>query len=50
MVENLATLGESPIRDDSPAGESVKYDSDFETMKAEIEKLDSVTTTEDPDW
>ncbi len=48
--DNLAALAESPIRDDAPGGESVKYDADFETLKSQIEKLDSVTTDEDPDW
>jgi type VI secretion system protein VasJ len=50
VEENLAALGESPIRDGAPAGESVKYDADFETLKSEIEKLDSVTAQAEPDW
>lgn len=50
MEENLAALAESPIRADAPGGESVKYDTGFETLKSEIEKLDSVATDATPDW
>ena len=42
MEELQVSLGESPIREDAPAGESVKYDPDFETIKANVELIHSL--------
>jgi len=39
----LAPLGTTPIAPDRPGGESVVYEPEFEAIKAEIEKIDSVS-------
>jgi type VI secretion system protein VasJ len=41
-IPELAPLGTSPISPDRPGGESVVYEPEFEAIKAEIEKIDSV--------
>lgn len=38
-----AKLGVEPIAGDNPAGEDVQFDEDFEAIRREIAKLDSVT-------
>jgi len=48
-LNEIASLGKSPIPGDNPAGESVQYDPDFEALRAEVQKLDSVTG-ETVDW
>jgi type VI secretion system protein VasJ len=45
-----ATLGKEPIAGDSPAGGDVRYDPDFETLQAEIDKMSSPTASGKPDW
>ncbi|MBI3871715.1 MAG: type VI secretion system protein TssA [candidate division Zixibacteria bacterium] len=41
-LSELATLGKTPIPGEKPAGESVQFDPDYEAMRAELQKLDSV--------
>lgn len=48
VAEKLAPLL-GPIPGANPAGADVSYDSDFEAMKAEIDKLSSVDNSE-PSW
>jgi len=45
----LRALGTEPCTAAAPAGESVRYDTDFEALAAEIEKLTSVEQTS-VDW
>lgn len=45
----LAPLGVIPIREDKPGGDSVVYEPEFEQIRAEIAKIDSLTG-EIPDW
>jgi len=42
-LEAIRTLGTSPIPGDKPGGESVMLDADYEAMRTEVQKLDSVT-------
>lgn len=39
----IRTLGQTPIPGDRPGGESVMLEPEYETMRAEVQKLDSVT-------
>ena len=39
----LAKLGVEPIPGDSPTGEDIQFDEDYEALRQEISKLDSVT-------
>jgi len=39
----LAKLGVDPIPGDNPAGEDIQFDDDFEAIRQEVGKLDSVT-------
>jgi type VI secretion system protein VasJ len=41
----IINLGTEPISDAAPAGESVRYDPEFEQLAAEIAKLESITPT-----
>ncbi|MCC7063759.1 MAG: type VI secretion system protein TssA [Planctomycetes bacterium] len=45
----IRALGTTPVPGANPAGESVRYDPDFEALSAEIEKLTSVEQTA-VDW
>jgi type VI secretion system protein VasJ len=45
----IKALGEAPISADAPAGESARYDPEFERIEAEVAKLESVNPT-DVDW
>jgi type VI secretion system protein VasJ len=48
-LNTLAKLGQQPIPGDNPAGASIDYDPSYETLRTEIQKLDSVN--KDPvDW
>lgn len=42
MPVDYATLGSAAIAGDSPAGANVRYDPDFDRLKGEVGKLDSV--------
>ncbi len=44
--EELTKLGTEPIAGDNPAGEDVQFDDDFDAMRTEIGKLDSLTGEE----
>ncbi|MEJ2039092.1 MAG: type VI secretion system protein TssA [Desulfosarcinaceae bacterium] len=44
------TLGKTPIPGDAPAGVDVKYDTDFEKLHDEIDKLSSPTASGQVDW
>lgn len=46
----LATLGNTPIPGDDPCGMDVRYDPDFESLQAEIDKLTSPTASGQVDW
>jgi type VI secretion system protein VasJ len=43
--QEIVELGTAPISDSSPAGESVRYDPQFEELSAEIAKTESLTET-----
>lgn len=47
---NYATLGKDPIAGDNPAGADCRYDSAFESLQAEIDKLSSPTAEGKVDW
>lgn len=47
---DASALGTSPIRPDSPAGDDVRYDPDFEALQAEIDKMASPTAAGQVDW
>ena len=48
-LAELLTLGKDPIPGENPGGASVQYDEDYEAMRVEVQKLDSVE--QDPvDW
>ncbi|MBT8341149.1 MAG: type VI secretion system protein TssA, partial [Desulfatitalea sp.] len=47
---DLATLGKAPVSEANPAGEDVRYDSDFEMVQTEIDKLSSPTASGQVDW
>jgi len=45
----LAELGKVPVDGDNPCGESVRYESEFEQLEAELAKQESLTA-ESVDW
>lgn len=45
----VKALGSAPISPDAPAGESARYEPEFERIEAEVAKLESVNPT-DVDW
>jgi type VI secretion system protein VasJ len=48
---DLQALGTSPISTENPAGEDVRYNSVFEVLQAEVDKLSSPTaSTESVEW
>jgi type VI secretion system protein VasJ len=49
LLTDIAALGSAPISDASPAGESARYEPEFEQIEAEISKLESVNGTP-VDW
>lgn len=42
-IENIKNIGNEPIKEDSPVGEDVSYEPNFEALTGEIEKLSSPT-------
>ncbi len=48
-LATIRTLGQTPIPGDKPGGQSVMLDADYEAMRAEVQKLDSVNQ-EPVDW
>lgn len=48
-LDALILLGKDPIAGDNPAGSSVQYDDDYEAMRSEVQKMDSVEQ-EPVDW
>src|SRR6185436_15411383 len=48
-VSDLVALAVAPIRPDKPEGESVTYEPEFEAVKTEVAKIDSLTG-EIPAW
>ncbi len=48
--ETLLTVAVTPIKDDSPCGEDLRYDDVFETISSEIKKQQSIYNTEAIDW
>jgi type VI secretion system protein VasJ len=49
MDDALLLLGENPISKDSPTGESVRYETEFEELQEEMAKLESLRD-ESIDW
>ncbi len=47
---DYTTLGKEPIPGDKPTGNDVRYESEFETLQAEIDKISSPTATGGVDW
>ncbi len=47
---DYATLGKDPIAGDNPAGVDCRYESAFESLQAEIDKLSSPTAEGKADW
>ena len=43
-------LGKTPISEQNPAGEDVRFGPDFETLSDELEKLSSPTASGEVDW
>ena len=43
-------LGITPINEQNPSGEDVKYDEDFELLNAQISKLTSPSSSSGIDW
>jgi type VI secretion system protein VasJ len=41
---DILELGKTPITGDNPAGDDVRYDSDFETLQKELDKLSMATS------
>jgi len=48
-LADITNLGASSIPGDNPAGESARYDPEFEAISAEIGKLEAAQA-EEPDW
>lgn len=44
-LQDIAALGTTPIPGDSPTGASARYESEYEAIQAEVEKLQSVSQT-----
>jgi type VI secretion system protein VasJ len=42
-------IGTTPVREDAPCGESVRYDADFELLDAQMQKLESLSR-QPVDW
>lgn len=42
-LTTLANIGKEPIPGSNPAGESIQFDADYEALRTEVQKLDSVT-------
>ncbi|MCC6149861.1 MAG: type VI secretion system ImpA family N-terminal domain-containing protein [Planctomycetes bacterium] len=49
MADINPALGTAPIAGASPAGESARYDPDYEALEAEVKKMESLTD-EKPAW
>jgi type VI secretion system protein VasJ len=47
---DLLSLGKTPISDDQPTGTDVRYEPEFETLQAEIDKLSSPSASGGIDW
>ncbi len=47
---DLLSLGKEPINSENPTGTDVRYDSEFEELQAEIDKLSSPTSSGSLDW
>ena len=45
----LQTLGSTPITEDNPAGDNIRYENSFEQLEAELAKLESLSN-ESVDW
>ena len=45
--KDYAKLGVEPVAGDNPAGEDIQFDDDYEVIRREIGKLDSVTGVEE---
>ena len=48
-LDEIVQIGETPVPGDSPGGESVRYEPEFEAISGEIAKLELPVKTE-PDW
>lgn len=46
----MNVLGQTPISDDTPAGSDIRYEPDFESLQAEIDKLSSPSADSKVDW
>ena len=46
----LIELGKNPISESSPAGEDVRFESEYEELENEIVKLSSPSASEGIDW
>jgi type VI secretion system protein VasJ len=47
---DMLSLGSNPITPEQPAGSDVRYESEFEELQAEIDKLSSPTASGGVDW
>lgn len=50
MMTSVALLGKTPISEESPAGQDVRYDECFEALQEEIDKLSSPTARDTFQW
>jgi len=46
----ISRVTNTPITDESPGGENIRYDPEFEELQKEIDKLSSPTKTGELDW
>lgn len=49
-IMQFSDLGKTPISDDSPSGQDVRYEPDFEALSMEIAKLSTPSATAAIDW
>ncbi|MBC2714123.1 MAG: type VI secretion system protein TssA [Desulfobacteraceae bacterium] len=47
---DLLSLGKEPISPDQPAGSDVRYEPEFDSLQAEIDKLSSPSAVDSTDW
>jgi type VI secretion system protein VasJ len=47
---DLLSLGKDPISPDQPTGSDVRYDPEFESLQAEVDKLFSPSAVDRTDW
>jgi type VI secretion system protein VasJ len=50
QIQEIPGLGSDPIGDGNPAGDTVRYDAEFEQLSAEIAKMESIQKDVKVDW